>query len=159
MPRLKRLVLALAVLLVVIQVARPSRTNPIVDPRNEISASLAVPPDVESIFARSCNDCHSNRTIWPWYSAVAPVSWLVAYDVRHGRSALNFSEWRMADPKKKADTLEEVCKELTEKEMPGPIYPILHPAAKLTDADIQAVCRWTRTARQGAAAETNQTNR
>ena len=155
---LKRLVLALVVLLVVIQVVRPSRDNPIVDPKNEMSASLAVPPDVAAIFARSCNDCHSNRTIWPWYSTVAPVSWLVAFDVNQGRSELNFSEWGMAHPKEKADALEEICKELTEKEMPGPIYPILHPTAKLTDADIQTVCRWTQTAQQGTGAEVKQTS-
>lgn len=155
---LKRVALAVIVLLVVIQVFRPSRTNPTADPKNEMTASLAVPPEVAAIFNRSCGDCHTNRTIWPWYSGVAPVSWMVAYDVNHGRSALNFSEWGMGNPKKNADTLQEVCKELTEKEMPGTFYPILHPAANLTDADIQTVCRWTQDVRPGSAAESMQTN-
>jgi hypothetical protein len=155
---LKRLILGAVVVLVVIQVYRPSRTNPTVDPKNDIAASLAVPPEVATIFNRSCNDCHTNRTIWPTYSGVAPVSWLVAYDVNHGRSALNFSEWGLGSQKKNADTLQEICKELTEKEMPGLFYPILHPAAKLMDADIQAVCRWTQTVQPGTARESTQTN-
>ncbi len=143
---LKRGLLVLVALLVVAQVFRPARTNPTIDPKNEIFASVAVPPDVAWILARSCNDCHSNRTVWPWYSNVAPISWLVAYDVNHGRSTLNFSEWGTRNPEKNREMLGEICKEVTEKEMPGPIYPIMHSGAGLSDADIQTVCRWTQSA-------------
>jgi Haem-binding domain len=142
-----RVLLALLVLFLVSQVVRPAKTNPPINSNNEISANLTVPPDVVAILARSCGDCHSNRTVWPWYSSVAPVSWMVAFDVNHGRKALNFSEWGMRDPKKNAKLLGEICKEVTEKEMPGFVYPIMHPAAKLTDADIQSVCRWTQSAK------------
>jgi len=152
MPWFNRLALAVVGLLVVIQVFRPSRINPIVEPKNEIAASLPVPPEVADIFNRSCGDCHSNHTIWPWYSAVAPVSWLVAYDVNHGRSELNFSEWGMGNPKKNADVLQKICKEVQEKKMPGTFYPLLHPTAKLADADIQTVCRWTKTVQLGTSA-------
>ena len=154
---IKRLVFGVIGLLAVIQAIRPSRTNPAVDPKNEIAAHLMVPPEVAAIFDRSCSDCHSNRTIWPSYSGVAPISWLIAYDVNHGRRALNFSEWGTGTAKTNTDALQEICKELTEKEMPGPIYPILHPTARLTESDIQTVCSWTHTAGQGVA-ETRQTN-
>lgn len=150
----KRFLLALIVIVVAIQFFWPSITNPGADPRRDISASLTLPPDVARILARSCNDCHSNDTVWPWYSHVAPVSWLVAYDVNHGRKALNFSEWARRDPQKNGEMLGEICKEVTEKEMPGFIYPIMHPAARLTDADIQTVCRWTQSVQQGATVET-----
>jgi len=146
---IKRVVWVLALALVVIQVFRPTRTNPMIDPKNEISTNLTVPPDVTGILARSCNDCHSNRTTWPWYSSVAPVSWLVAYDVNYGRGALNFSEWGMRDPEKNGEMLGEICKEVTEKKMPGLIYPIMHSGAKLTEADVQTVCRWTQSVQPG----------
>jgi Haem-binding domain len=155
----KRTLLALVVIVVVIQLFWPSRTNPASDPKSEISASLTVPQDVEAILTRSCYDCHSNRTVWPWYSHVAPVSWLVAYDVNHGRKALNLSEWGLRDQAKNGKMLGEICKEVTEKEMPGFVYPIMHPRAKLTDADIQTICRWTEEARRGSAAETTPTTR
>lgn len=150
----KRIVLALIVIAVAIQFFWPSRTNPAVDPRKDISANLMVPPDVAAILARSCNDCHSNQTVWPWYSHVAPVSWLVAYDVNHGRAALNFSEWGTPDTRKNNEMLGEICKEVTDKEMPGFVYTIMHPSAKLTDANIQTICLWTRSVQQGAAGET-----
>ncbi len=151
---LKRGLVVLIVLFLVAQVIRPARTNPTLNPKSDVTASLTVPADVSAILTRSCNDCHSNRTVWPWYSGVAPVSWLVAYDVNQGRRALNFSEWGARDPAKNHEMLGEMCKEVTEKEMPGPIYPLMHSGAGLSDADIQSVCRWTQSVQQGAAAET-----
>lgn len=143
----------LVVFLVVAQAIRPARTNPTIDSKNEIAASVNVPPDVASILTRSCSDCHSNRTVWPWYSGVAPFSWLVVYDVREGRSKLNFSDWGAWSPEKNRRMLGEICKEVTEKEMPGSIYPLMHPGSQLSDADIQAVCRWTQSAQQSAPPE------
>jgi heme-binding protein len=149
----KRMLWAVVVILVVIQVYRPAKTNPGIDPKNEVSASLTVPRGVANILERSCNDCHSNRTVWPWYSNVAPISWLVAFDAKRGRKELNLSEWGAQSPKRKLRKLDEICNEVKEKEMPGFIYPITHPTAKLTDADIQTVCSWTQTARQEGAAD------
>lgn len=149
----KRVFWILVVLLVVAQIVRPTMSNPPIDPKSEISASVAVPAEVSAILSRSCNDCHSNRTVWPWYSNVAPVSWLVAYDVREGRSTLNFSEWGARNPEKNREMLGEICKEVTEKEMPGSIYPLMHPGTRLSDADIQTVCRWTQAAQQFAPPE------
>jgi hypothetical protein len=81
---LRRSILVAVILLVVVQIIRPARTNPPVDPKREIGAHLAAEPAVASLFAQSCNDCHSNRTVWPWYSEVAPASWLVVSDVNRG---------------------------------------------------------------------------
>ena len=86
--------LTLLLLIIVVQVYRPERTNPIADPKQGIHAILTVEPQVVSVMSRSCNDCHSNQTTWPWYSQVAPASWLVVSDVNRGRAAVNFSEWR-----------------------------------------------------------------
>jgi hypothetical protein len=77
---IKRLLFALMLLLLIIQFVDPTRVNPPIDPPRTIHAALSLDPVVASTLARSCNDCHSNSTAWPWYRNVAPVSWLVTSD-------------------------------------------------------------------------------
>lgn len=151
---LRWIVPSLIAFLAVIQLIRPPRVNLPIDPKREIYSMVTVEPAVASTFSRSCNDCHSNQTVWPWYSYVAPASWLVVYDVNKGRSEMNFSEWGMYDPKKKSELLEGICKEVTEGEMPGAGYTLLHPNAKLTATDVSAICRWTQATLQNRAART-----
>jgi hypothetical protein len=126
----------------IIQVVRPDRTNPAIDEGRRIHASLTVEPGVASVFARSCDDCHSNQTVWPWYSGVAPVSWLVVSDVQEGRKALNFSDWKSLNPEKQQEVTQDICNEVRERKMPKAEYVFMHPRAKLTDAEGQAVCAW-----------------
>ncbi len=87
-------------------------------------------PEARALAVRACYDCHSNETKWPWYSNVAPVSWLVAHDVDEGREELNFSEFD-----KNQRHLKDAPEEVREKEMPPAIYFPMHPEAKLTDAE------------------------
>ena len=82
------------------------------------------------LVARACFDCHSNQTKWPWYSNVAPVSWLVQYDVEEGRETLNFSEFDK--PQEEAD---EAAEAVQEGEMPDPKYLLTHAEARLTPAE------------------------
>lgn len=155
---LKRLVLLVVLFLLVAQFFRPSRSNPPIDPEQEIGARLPVDAGVAAILERSCNDCHSNRTVWPWYSTVAPVSWFIARDVNEGREEMNLSEWGTFNARKVARRLEQLCTEVTDGEMPGIPYTLLHPEAKLTDTDIQTICSWAQTARKSVPAETGGTN-
>jgi hypothetical protein len=149
---LKRMILPLFAVLLLIQIFRPTRTNPPVDPKREIYANLAVDSAVAGVFARSCNDCHSNRTVWPWYSGVAPGSWLVVSDVKRGRKALNLSEWAMYKTEARQKHLAEIYKEVSEGEMPALPYKFMHPDAKLTKADVRLVCEWARSNRQSLSA-------
>lgn len=150
---IKRILLTLAVLLVAAQVVRPARTNPTVDPKLEISAVHTGSPAAIGILERSCNDCHSNRTVWPWYSSVAPASWLVTSDVREGRSEMNLSEWGAYSQEKRQKLLGKMCEEVTEGDMPGALYASIHPQARLTGADVQTVCAFSRAGLQNGARE------
>jgi hypothetical protein len=150
---LKKLLLAFVVLLAVIQLYRPARTNPPIDAARAISATLVDEPAVAAIFERSCNDCHSHRTVWPWYSKVAPASWLVAYDVNEGRKKMNFSEWTGYSPQEKQKLLEKICKDASQGEMPELQYSLIHPSSKLAAGDVQALCDWTQVAGQRISAE------
>jgi mono/diheme cytochrome c family protein len=78
---------------------------------------------------KACFDCHSNETTWPWYSKVAPISWLVYWDVVEGRDHLNFSDWRGGS--RKSETPHEITKEVSEGEMPPLQYTIAHPETRL----------------------------
>lgn len=91
-------------------------------------------PATRALFKRACFDCHSNETVWPWYSHVAPASWMVQNDVDGGREHLNFSEWDRPQQHAK-----DVAEEVRLGDMPPGIYLLLHAEAKLTDAEVQAL--------------------
>ena len=141
--KLKWAGIGLLALLVVIQFFPPDRTNPPVDPSATVQAHLDVPPNVDAIFKRSCYDCHSNESVWPWYSHVAPVSWIVAGDVHDARHFMNLSEWAKYKPGRVASLLEQICDETSGGDMPLKSYAFMHPQAKLSPDDIDALCAWT----------------
>jgi hypothetical protein len=142
----KRVVVALIIIVVVGQVVRLPRTNPPINPAREIGASLSLTPTVAAVFERSCNDCHSNRTVWLWYTGVAPSSWLVFYDVHEGRQRMNFSEWDGHTREQQRKLLDRMCPDVTEGEMPEWQYLIMHRQAKLSPEEVQAVCDWAKAA-------------
>lgn len=135
-------VLVLILAFIVIQFFRPDRISINEVTSDDITKKMQVPDNVHSIFKRSCYDCHSNHTKWPWYSNVAPVSWLVADDVRKARKKMNFSEWGKMSMGKQEKNLTSICDEISEEEMPLPNYLILHGDAKLTQQDKDAICNW-----------------
>ncbi|MDY7091821.1 MAG: heme-binding domain-containing protein [Acidobacteriota bacterium] len=137
------LLIALVVLFLGLQVVPVERTNP------PVEGEIPAPPEVREILRRACYDCHSNETVWPWYSYVAPVSFLVARDVKEGREELNFSTWSRLSAKRQNHILEEVWEEVEEGEMPLPIYLPTHPEARLTPQDRATLRNWTRAARGG----------
>jgi hypothetical protein len=139
---LKWTVIVLGTGFLLIQFVRPARTNPVADESISYRTQLQTTPEVEAILKRACLDCHSNETVWPWYSNIAPVSWLVVHDVDEGRGHMNLSEWGRYDAEKRADLLEEVCEEIEKGSMPIRNYVRAHPEAKLSDADIRALCEW-----------------
>lgn len=144
---LKWIGIGIIVILACIQVVRPDRTNPAVDRGKTMQANAQVPPEVQAIFERSCYDCHSNQTKWPWYTNVAPVSWFIADHVKDGREELSFSEWGAYAPKKADHKLEEICEMVEKGEMPLESYLILHSGAKLSEPDKQTLCNWTKAER------------
>ena len=131
--------LVIVMAFVAIQFIPVERTNPPVE--EEISIS----PDVKLILKRACYDCHSHETIWPWYSRVAPVSWLLAWDVEEGREELNFSTWNRYKQKKRDKIIKEIWEEVQEGEMPPWFYLPLHPDARLSESDHSVLRAWAAT--------------
>jgi hypothetical protein len=148
---LQRLLFGIGLALITIQFFGPEKTNPAIDEAKTILANAPMPPEVSAIITRACYDCHSHQTRWPWYSHVAPVSWFVIGHVNDGRRHLNFSEWAAYDPKRMKRKLEEIKEEVEDGAMPLPAYLPLHPEAKLSPEEVQALSAWTIAERQRLA--------
>ncbi|HEY7284889.1 MAG TPA: heme-binding domain-containing protein [Vicinamibacterales bacterium] len=144
----KRLTQAAVVFVVVLAAAqfiRPDRSNPPTDASRTIRAHVGTASELAAVLDRACRDCHSNETEWPWYSSVAPVSWLLTYGVAKGRNAVNFSDWAAYTPEQQRILLAVSCDDATKGKMPG-AYTLLRPETRLSARDIQTICAATRQA-------------
>jgi hypothetical protein len=132
---MKRIIIALVVLLLIVMQFIPAkRTNP------AVVYDFDGPAEVKAILKRSCYDCHSNETAWPWYSRVAPFSWFVVHHVDEGRAHLNFSNW---EPLSTIPFVrEEIHEETAEGKMPLKSYLLIHRKAGLSEADKAILRDW-----------------
>src|SRR5580765_3896715 len=148
--RLMQATVAVAVLFAAAQLIRPDRNNPPTDPSRTIQAHAGTTSELAAVLDRSCRDCHSNSTVWPWYTRIAPVSWLMARGVAEGRKAVNFSEWAAYSPEQQRMLLGMSCDDATCGKMPGP-YTLLHPETWLWAQDLETICTAARQAEANTA--------
>ena len=142
----KALKIILAALLLIFagaQFVRPARVNPPAVAGHSLEENAQLSPEAAEVLRRSCMDCHSNKTVWPWYSNVAPVSWMLADHVREGRDHLNFSEWASYDRRETLGLLGEICKTVKGGVMPLDSYTLIHRSAALKPGDIGTLCLWS----------------
>jgi hypothetical protein len=130
----------LVVALIVAQFFQPERTNPPFDPSASFEVVAKPSHEIAAVVGRACRDCHSNQTVWPWYSRVAPFSWMVARDVREGRAKLNFSQWNIYSPEMTRIKLAEICEEVRKGDMPPAYYVPMHPETKLNPEEVTSIC-------------------
>ena len=140
MTRARWILALLALALLAIQLVPVDRTNP------PVETEVPAPPALLAVLKRACFDCHSYETKWPWYSRVAPVSWLIGHDVHEGRKELNFSTWNRLDSKKQLKAMHESWEEVEEGEMPPWFYLPPHPDAQLSPEDRDVLRAWSRSA-------------
>ena len=132
----RRIGFGLAAALVIAQLVPVERTNP------PVEAEIVAEPEVQALLRRACYDCHSHATVWPWYAWVAPVSWLVAHDVDHARRELDFSRFESYDATKQRKKLGELAEAVEEREMPLWYYLLVHPEARLSEAERVRLMSW-----------------
>lgn len=142
---LKITIVVLLAGLVIIQFF-PGR-KPVVAANNpqDLHHEVLVNEQVSRILRDACYDCHSNETTFPWYTGVAPFSWLILHDIEEGRKELNFSEWSTFTAKRKHHKLDELIEEVEKGEMPLKIYSVMHNKADLSEEQINALIGWART--------------
>ena len=142
---LKTAACVFAAIVILAQFIRIDKSNPPV--RSEISAG----PSIQPVLQRVCYNCHSNKTVWPWYSNVAPASWLVGSDVREGREHLNFTEWGTYDSGTQSHKLHGIAEEVQSGDMPPWYYSLMHREARLSPSEQSRILAWTSEAEKAAA--------
>lgn len=142
-----KIIKVLILVLIVVVIAIQFVPDGIPDNKPEDNRTLAhdtlVTPDVLAILKKSCFDCHSNQTDFPWYAGIAPSSWLLADHINEGRKNLNFSEWQDFSKRKKVGKLEDIQEQVKKGEMPLKSYTLIHKKAVLTSEEIQTLIKWT----------------
>ena len=142
MMRALKSICALVTLAVIAGAVGAQRRAAIEPGNHKVSALLNSEP--AQVLMKTCGNCHSDHTAWPWYSRVAPFSWWIARDVREGRDRLNFSAWESYSAWQRRDKLESICGLILTGRMPPWQYTTVHPEARLTERDKQLVCAWVR---------------
>jgi len=140
----KSIIIGSIAFFILIQIIQPNRTNPPVVPSRSLEAHVGVPPEVQAVLKRSCYDCHSSATVWPWYSYVAPVSWYIVHDVSTGRSHVNFQNWEaQINEQEGKEHLGLVCKLIRNGTMPPADYRVMHKGTDVSPAETATVCAWS----------------
>ena len=134
--------LIIILLIVIIQLVPNQKPEVVLSNENDLIYNNKIPESVENILRTSCYDCHSNESKYPWYSYIAPVSWLVVRDIKVGREELNFSEWESQSKMDKAKNIDKIIDEVSEGNMPMPIYTLMHSEAKLSEDARQQFADW-----------------
>lgn len=125
-------------ILLLMQIIQVEKTNPKSDGSLEINA----PVEIKELFINACYDCHSNQTVWPWYSSIAPASWIIKGHVEDGRRSLNFEEWESYSEKEKNKQLREIYRTVYAS-MPPKDYIRMHDKADLTKEQRELIREWT----------------
>ena len=134
--QIKKFFLFLSVLIVLFQFFPVEHSNP------EIQAEIRIGEKIKSVLKRSCYDCHSNETLWPYYSYIFPFSILVSHHVSEGRGELNFSSWENLSPKKKSSRAKDIIEEIESGEMPPGYYILFNKKAVLSKDEIDLLKEW-----------------
>ena len=140
--KIKILLLVLAAIFIIIQFIPYGKPSNQPLSGKDLFEVADLPQDVGIIFKNACYDCHSQLVKFPWYSHVAPVSWLVARDINEGREHLDLSKWGDLSKKDKLKALDKIGEEVSEENMPMKIYTVMHAEARLTKAERDLVVKW-----------------
>lgn len=135
-------IIAILVVFILIQFFRIDKTNPEVNPEKDYLSISQAPADVSEILKSSCYDCHSNETIYPWYSNLAPISWMLKSHIVEARDNMNFSLWADLSEASKIGVQENCLYEIEDNEMPLKSYTLIHRKAKLSDAEKEILINW-----------------
>jgi hypothetical protein len=141
---IKKIALLLLFILVIIQFIHPEKNQSSGPFPSEISSRYSVPQPVQEILKKSCYDCHSNQTAYPWYNNIQPVAWWLKKHVDDGKAELNFQEFASYPPKKARHKLKEIMEQVNEGEMPLQSYTIIHQISKLDASQINLVSVWAK---------------
>ena len=143
----KRILLILLIMFVLIQFIRPKKNNGNATTTTDITHFISIPDTVMSILKRSCYDCHSNHTNYPWYAEISPTSLLLARHIKRGKKELNFSDFSQYNRRRMKSKLSSIDEQVENRDMPLKSYLLLHRNAELNDDQIELIKNWTDSAK------------
>ena len=144
MKKNKLILIALVAILIIIQFFKIDKSHPELSPDNDYLVVANAPQGIKSNITKSCYDCHSYQTTYPWYSNIAPVSWMINHHIDEGREHINFSEWGNYPLQKQTLVQEECMEEVEENGMPLKSYTMIHKDAKLSETAKEDLIKWFR---------------
>ena len=142
MSRTKRILLGFLFVFIAMQFIRPADNKSSIEMRNDFDSLFAVPSGIQAILQNACYDCHSNRTIYPWYAAIQPIGWVMARHIKNGKAKLNFSGFGRNSKRKQTSKLKEMVNQVKDDEMPLLSYKFMHRKARLPARDKTALSEW-----------------
>ncbi len=149
----KRFFLLLLAAFIIIQFFRPAKNVSAALSVNDITTKYTVPQNVQAILKTSCYDCHSNNTVYPWYSNIQPVAWWLADHIKEGKKELNFSEFASYRISRQYRKLEEINEEVKDNKMPLESYTLIHGDAKLNEEQKLSLANWVVSLRDSIKAQ------
>lgn len=142
MSRVKKILLAILIVLVVIQFIQPARNKGGQVLATDMAAIYKMPDTVQAVLKAACYDCHSNNTNYPWYTYVQPVGWMLTNHIRNGKEELNFSEFGSYTARRQRSKLKAIANQVKDGDMPLYSYTIMHKDARLNKAQKQLIIDW-----------------
>jgi len=140
-----KILLIIGILFVLIQFIRIDKINPSFEVSQDFINMMTPDPNISETLKGACYDCHSNQTIYPWYSNVAPISFMLRSHIKGGRQHLNYSEWGVYNERERLNKIDEMIEVLEDKRMPMKSYTWLHPNGKVKGEKTNALIEWLKT--------------
>lgn len=148
-----KFLLPILFLFVCLQIMRPNTNNSVAETKTDYTHYINVPDSIKYILKRSCYDCHSNHTVYPWYSHVNPVGFWLNNHIKEGKEIFNFSDFSMYSKKQLDSLLQKISEGTAKREVPLKGYLIMHKNARLSEEEIEAITTWTKTEREKLSAQ------
>lgn len=155
MSRIKIGLIVLLVILVAIQFVQPARNQSVQVSTSDIATVISVPNNVQAILQKSCYDCHSNNTRYPWYAILQPGAWWMASHIEEGKAELNFDEFGNYSKRRQLSKLKAIQGSIEDESMPLPSYTVIHRRASLSETDQKLLKDWFEIARNEISKENN----
>ncbi len=142
MSRIKKILLVLLAIFIAMQFIRPARNKSTQLLSTDFTKLYKVPDTVQSVLQKACYDCHSNNTVYPWYTNIQPVGWILARHIKNGKADLNFSDFGSYTSRRQVSKLKGIANQVKDDEMPIAAYKLMHKNAKLSQAEKKLLMVW-----------------
>ena len=145
MSLIKKILLPILIVFIAIQFIQPTRNNSQQVLPTDISKTYSISKNVNNILKKSCYDCHSNNTDYPFYSFIQPIRWQIEKDIKNGKEKLNFSEFGSYSPRRQISKWRDIVNRINDGTMPLSSYKLIHKNARLTKEDKEVLFNWIET--------------